>query len=243
MCHAKEMAEIYESNRAVCKYVHSTSRGHEAIQLATAFHLQPCDYVSPYYRDESMLLGLGLSPLQLMLQLLAKADDIFTGGREYYSHLNYRGDDKPTIIHQSSASRNAGNTDNRNRTRHSISRKQFRSTLLKKGNNNELKVVVSSLVYASITEVEVSEEFQFAVLKKLPIIYLVQDNSWGISVSSRGSKSEWMRLNMLEVFTGMQRIRIDGSDFEQSYEAMNMVIDHVRKESPPISLFMQKYLC
>jgi 2-oxoisovalerate dehydrogenase E1 component len=103
MCTAKAMAEIYEANRAVCKYVHSTSRGHEAIQLATAFQLLPCDYVSPYYRDESIMLGLGFEPYQLMLQLLAKGNDIFTGGREYYNHPNYRGDDKPNIIHQSSA--------------------------------------------------------------------------------------------------------------------------------------------
>ena len=67
------MAETYDANRQICKYVHSTSRGHEAIQLATAFHLKNCDYVSPYYRDESMLLGLGYSPYELMLQLLTKA--------------------------------------------------------------------------------------------------------------------------------------------------------------------------
>ena len=103
MCTAKAMAETYEEHRQVCKYVHSTSRGHEAIQLATAFQLLPCDYVSPYYRDESLLLGLGFSPYDLMLQLLAKGNDIFTGGREYYSHPNYRGEDKPNIIHQSSA--------------------------------------------------------------------------------------------------------------------------------------------
>src|SRR5690349_16815917 len=100
---AKCMADTYEANRPICKYVHSTSRGHEAIQLATAFQLLPCDFISPYYRDESILLGLGFTPYQLMLQLLAKRDDIFTGGREYYSHPNYRGTDKPTIIHQSSA--------------------------------------------------------------------------------------------------------------------------------------------
>ncbi len=99
----KKMAETYEANRTICKYVHSTSRGHEAIQLATAFQLLPQDYVSPYYRDESMLLGLGFTPYDLMLQLLAKGEDIFTGGREYYSHPNYRGKEKPTIIHQSSA--------------------------------------------------------------------------------------------------------------------------------------------
>src|SRR5678816_3753747 len=103
MYSAKMMAETYEANRQICKYVHSTSRGHEAIQLATAFQLLPCDYISPYYRDDCMLLGLGFTPYQLMLQLLAKGEDIFTGGREYYAHPNYRGNDKPTIIHQSSA--------------------------------------------------------------------------------------------------------------------------------------------
>src|SRR5918993_3146209 len=103
MCCARFMAETYDANRNICRYVHSTSRGHEAIQLATAFHLQPHDFVSPYYRDESLLLGLGFTPEQLMLQLLAKSTDIFTGGREYYSHPNFRGEGKPTIIHQSSA--------------------------------------------------------------------------------------------------------------------------------------------
>lgn len=90
MCNARFMAETYEANRQICKYVHSTSRGHEAIQLATAFNLLPCDYISPYYRDESMLLGLGFTPYQLMLQLLAKGGDIFSCGRAYYSHPNYR---------------------------------------------------------------------------------------------------------------------------------------------------------
>ena len=71
MCTAYAMADTYENNRQICKYVHSTSRGHEAIQLATAFQLLPQDYVSPYYRDESMLLGLGFSPYELMLQSLA----------------------------------------------------------------------------------------------------------------------------------------------------------------------------
>ena len=88
MCTAKAMADTYESNRTICKYVHSTSRGHEAIQLALALQLLPVDYVSPYYRDESMLLGMGYSPYELMLQLLARNDDPFSGGRSYYSHPN-----------------------------------------------------------------------------------------------------------------------------------------------------------
>jgi 2-oxoisovalerate dehydrogenase E1 component len=231
MCQAKAMAETYESNRSICKYVHSTSRGHEAIQLATAFHLLPCDYVSPYYRDESMLLGLGFTPYQLMLQLLAKADDIFTGGREYYSHPNYRGDDKPTIIHQSSA------TGMQAIPSTGIAQgieylEAIQSSLLKKGANGEAPIVVCSLGDASITEGEVSEAFQFATLKKLPIIFLVQDNNWGISVTSTEARIA-DAFEYAAGFPGMDRIRIDGSDFEQSYESMKMVIEQVRKNRSP----------
>ncbi len=58
------------------------------------------------------------------------------------------------------------------------------SSLLKKGSNGEVPVVVCSFGDNSITEGEVSEAFQFAALKQLPVIYLVQDNNWGISASA-----------------------------------------------------------
>src|SRR5688572_6888738 len=177
MCLVQEMAETYEANRSICKYVHSTSRGHEAIQLATAYQLQVQDFVSPYYRDESLLLGLGFTPYELMLQLLAKRDDIFTGGREYYSHPNYRGNDKPTIIHQSSAT-GMQVIPSTGLAQGIQYLEKINADSLKKGDGNENPVVVCSLGDASITEGEVSEALQVAVLKKLPIIYLVQDNNW-----------------------------------------------------------------
>jgi 2-oxoisovalerate dehydrogenase E1 component len=231
MCTAGAMARTYEANRQVCKYVHSTSRGHEAIQLATAFQLLPCDFVSPYYRDESLLLGLGFTPYTLMLQLLAKRDDIFTGGREYYSHPNYRGEDKPTIIHQSSA------TGMQAIPATGIAQglqylQTIDSPLYKKGKDGETPVVICSLGDASLTEGEVSEALQVAVLKKLRIIYLVQDNGWGISVTS--SESRTMNASeFVKGFKGMQRISIDGSDFVQSYEVMKNVVGQVRENSEP----------
>src|ERR1700710_269645 len=183
MSQAKAMAETYEANRPVCKYVHSTSRGHEAIQLAAAFQLSAEDYVSPYYRDESILLGLGFSPEILMRQLLARGNDIFTGGKVYYTHPNFRGADKPTIIHQSSATgmQAIPATGIAQGLRYL---ETINSPLFKKGPLGEAPIVVCSLGDASLTEGEVSEAFQFAVLKKLPIIYLVEDNDWGISVSA-----------------------------------------------------------
>ena len=231
MCLAKNMAETYEANRAVCKYVHSTSRGHEAIQLAAALQLLPCDYVSPYYRDESLLLGLGFSPYELMLQLLAKRDDIFTGGREYYAHPNYRGNDKPGIIHQSSA------TGMQVIPATGLAQgiqylEKIESDKLKKGANNELPVVICSLGDASITEGEVSEAFQVAVLKKLPVIYLVQDNSWGISVTAEEARV-MDAYDYTAGFPGMGRVRIDGSNFAESYDAMRRIVQYVRMHRQP----------
>eukprot|EP01136_Pigoraptor_vietnamica_P003701 Opistho-1_new@33250 len=103
MVTARAMGDTFDANRQVCKYVHSTSRGHEAIQIATGMQLLPCDWVSPYYRDDSILLTIGFTPYALMLQLLAKREDPFSGGRSYYCHPNSRDADKPSIIHQSSA--------------------------------------------------------------------------------------------------------------------------------------------
>ena len=231
MCAAGAMAETYEANRPICKYVHSTSRGHEAIQLAAAFQLLPCDYVSPYYRDESLLLGLGFTPYTLMLQLLAKADDIFTGGREYYSHPNYRGDDKPTIIHQSSATgMQAIPTTGIAQGLQYL--KTIESSLYHQGENGENPVVICSLGDASLTEGEISEAFQVAVLKKLPIIYLVQDNDWGISVTSNEART-MNAYQFAKGFKGLNRVSIDGSDFVESYKTMKKVVKEVREKSHP----------
>lgn len=227
MMTARAMADIYDANRPVCKYVHSTSRGHEAIQLATGFLLQPCDFVSPYYRDESLMLGMGYRPYELMLQLLAKGTDPFTGGREYYNHPNIRREGFPGIIHQSSAT----------------GMQAIPTTGIAQGIQYREKeklsqypvppVTICSLGDGSVTEGEVSEAFQFAVLHQLPIIYLVQDNDWGISVSSDEARS----MNAYEFaagFKGMERMSIDGSDFVASYSAMESAINHVRTHRSPM---------
>ena len=79
LCTAKAMTEFYEANfKLVSKYVHATSRGHEAIQIALGMQLLPQDYVFPYYRDDAMLLAIKMQPYDLMLQLLAKKDDPFS---------------------------------------------------------------------------------------------------------------------------------------------------------------------
>ncbi|WP_249219379.1 thiamine pyrophosphate-dependent enzyme [Chitinophaga sp. HK235] len=232
MCQAGHMAATYEANRPICKYVHSTSRGHEAIQIATGMQLRPWDFVSPYYRDESMLLAMGFEPYELMLQLLAKADDPFSGGRSYYSHPSSRRKDKPQIPHQSSATgmQVIPTTGMAQGVQYL---ETIGSDLLKTGPDGELPVVVCSLGDGSVTEGEVSEALQFAVLKQLPIIYLVQDNDWGISVTAAEARA----MDAYEYaagFKGLERMQVDGSDFTASYAAMETAIGYVRQERKPI---------
>lgn len=227
MMKAKAMADIYEDHRQVTKYVHSTSRGHEAIQLATAFHLKKDDWVSPYYRDESLLLGMGFTPYELMLQLLAKKDDPFSGGRLYYAHPSSRRDDKPKMLHNSSATGmqaipSAG-------LAHAI---QYIEEFKLK-NFDDHPVVVCSMGDNSVTEGEVSEAFQFAALHQLPIIFLVQDNEWGISVTKEEARTA-DAYDFVEGFTGLARIRVDGTDFVKSYDAMQKAVDFVRTERKPV---------
>jgi 2-oxoisovalerate dehydrogenase E1 component len=232
MATARSMAEIYENNRQVCRYVHSTSKGHEAIQIATGLQLLPCDFVSPYYRDDSLLLSLGYAPYELMLQLLAKADDPFSGGRSYYCHPSNKAADKPKIIHQSSATgMQAIPTTGLAQAVQYL--EKYLPDRLPKGNNNENPVVVCSFGDYSITEGEVSEALQFAALKHLPVIYLVQDNEWGISTTAREGRA----MNAFDFaggYKGLERVKVDGTVFEYAFGAINYAINYVRKERRPI---------
>jgi 2-oxoisovalerate dehydrogenase E1 component len=232
MATARAMADTYDANRQVCKYVHSTSRGHEAIQIATGLQLLPCDYVSPYYRDDSILLSIGFQPGELMLQLLAKADDYFSAGRSYYCHPSSKRKDLPQIIHQSSATgMQAIPTTGIAQGIQYI--EKYLSEQLEKGSQGEKPVVVCSLGDNSMTEGEVSEALQFAVLKQLPIIYLVQDNNWGISVTAEEARA----MNAFEYadgFKGLHKLSVDGSDFVASYITMKEAISFVRNERKPI---------
>ncbi|WP_394331685.1 alpha-ketoacid dehydrogenase subunit alpha/beta [Flavobacterium limnosediminis] len=229
MATAKAMATLYEDNfKVVSKYVHATSRGHEAIQIAVGMQLLPQDYAFPYYRDDAMMLGIGMQPYDMMLQLMAKKDDPFSGGRTYYCHPSLRDADKPKIPHQSSATgmqaipatgaamgfwykENVGLDD----------------TTLK-----EKPIVVCSLGDASVTEGEIAEAFQMAALKQLPILYLVQDNGWDISANAAETRAQ-NAFEYAKGFHGIEAISIDGANFTESYLAVQEVLKTMREERRP----------
>jgi 2-oxoisovalerate dehydrogenase E1 component len=229
MCTAKTLAEKYEANKELTsKYVHATSRGHEAIQLAMGMQLKAQDWVSPYYRDDSILLGIGITPYELMLQVFAKKDDPFSGGRTYYCHPSLNRPDFPKIPHQSSATgMQAIPTTG---VAMGIQYKEIRG--LSEDYKGESPVVVCSLGDASCTEGEVSEALQMAALKQYPIIYLVQDNGWDISANAAETRAQDMT-HYAKGFKGIEVKTIDGSDFDLSYQTVQEVIQTVRKERRP----------
>lgn len=260
---AKALTELYEENfKQVSKYVHATSRGHEVIQIALGMQLLPQDYVFPYYRDDAMLLSIGMKPYDLMLQLLAKKDDPFSGGRTYYSHPSLNDIDKPKIPHQSSATGmqaipatgvalgfhykesltleqqeqlkgNASSGESRERlATENLSSDSSSSSKLSPEALKGQPIVVCSLGDASVTEGEIAEAFQMAALKQLPILYLVQDNGWDISANAAETRAQ----NAAEYaagFHGIEAISIDGTDFEESYNTINEVIEKIRTERRP----------
>ncbi|MBC6699360.1 alpha-ketoacid dehydrogenase subunit alpha/beta [Hymenobacter puniceus] len=262
---ADELARLYEENKAVtAKYVHATARGHEAIQLAAACQLGPQDYVAPYYRDDAMLLGIGMQPYELMLQLMAKRDDPFSGGRTYYSHPSLRRAGFPTIPHQSSATGmqaipatgvahgikylesqglatisneqlviSDSSTDLPAEAGSGDDEQPILTSSLLITNSEKKPLVLCSIGDGAMTEGEVSEALQMAVLHQLPIIYLVQDNEWGISATGR----EMRAMDAYEFaagFKGLHRLQFDGADFLASHAGMQQAAEHVRERRGPV---------
>jgi len=230
MSTARAMSDLFEENAKVTsKYVHATSRGHEACQLAMGMQLKPCDYLSAYYRDDSTLLGIGMTPFELMLQLLAKRDDPFSGGRTYYCHPSLRRDDKPKIPHQSSATgMQAIPTTG---VALGIQYKE-RQGLATYADGEDKPVVVCSIGDAAMTEGEVAEAFHMAALRQLPIIYFVQDNEWDISAHSSEIRFG-DAITFARAFPGIKLKSMDGTDFLSCYETIREVISDVRTNRRP----------
>src|SRR6185295_3861755 len=153
--------------------------------------------------------------------------DPFSGGRTYYGHPSLKRKGFPTIPHQSSAT--GMQAIPATGMAQGIAYLESQNLLKEK----RLPIVLCSMGDGSVTEGEVAEAFQMAVLKKLPILYLIQDNNWGISATG----AEMRTMDAYEYaagFKGMERMRVDGADFAASYMGMAKAIAFVREKRSPI---------
>jgi 2-oxoisovalerate dehydrogenase E1 component len=231
MVTARAMSDLFEENaKLTSKYVHACANGHEAIQIAAGQLLGPQDYVFPYYRDDAMLLALGMRPEELMLQLFAKGSDPFSGGRTYYSHPSLKRDGLPRIPHNSSA------TGMQAIPAAGVAMGlQYREQqgLGQEVEGDAAPVVICSIGDSAMTEGEVSESLHMAALRQLPIIFLVQDNGWDIS-----AKADEIHfadaMTTVKGFPGIEAIHVEGYDLEASVEAMDQAMHLAREERRPV---------
>ena len=229
---ARAMSDLFETNAAVTgKYVHACSRGHEAVQVALGLQLKAQDWVAPYYRDDSILLGIGMQPYDLILQLLAKKDDPFSGGRTYYSHPSLNRDDMPKIPHQSSATGMQAIPT----TGVAMGVQYLEQQNLAEDFGKNKPVVVCSIGDAAMTEGEISEALHMAALKQFPILYFVQDNEWDISAHASEIRANDVS-QYIQGFKGIELRTIEGNDFIESYTTIKEVLETIRKERRPFMI-------
>jgi 2-oxoisovalerate dehydrogenase E1 component len=196
-----------------------SAAGHEAAQVAAGLALRPGhDWCYPYYRDRAMALALGVSPYEMMLQAVGAAIDPASGGRQMPSHWS---DPARHIVSSSSPTgtqylQAVGCAEAvRYLTPHSDA------------------VVLVSSGEGATSEGEFWESINAACLRRLPVIYLIQDNGYAISVPKEFQTPGGNISHLLAGFPHLYRIEVDGTDFEASFAAMQEAISHARAGKGP----------
>ena len=151
-------------------FFHIGCSGHEAVQTAFAFAMQPgYDWAYPYYRDLAFVLQYGVSPYEIFLNFLARADDPSSGGRQMSNHYGHK---KQRIVTQSSPTGT-----------------QFLQAVgcalgaVKEGKD---EVVYVSSGEGTTAQGDFHEALNWAAREKLPVIFLIQNNKYAISVPVSG---------------------------------------------------------
>jgi 2-oxoisovalerate dehydrogenase E1 component len=213
--------------------------GHEAIGVAAALCLKPAyDWFYPYYRDRALVLALGASPYEMLLQAVGAADDPSSGGRQMPSHWAYN---RLNIVTQSSPTgtqilQAVGCAEAGVYLRNHPS-----STKKTQGDYREFKDVTfrgDEVTYVSLgdgttSEGEFWEALNTAANKKLPIIFVIEDNEYAISVPIEVQTAGGNISRLVSGFPNFHFEEIDGTDPVVSYAAMKRAVDYCRAGKGP----------
>ena len=199
--------------------------GHEAILVAAAMQLEPGrDWFFPYYRDRALCLTLGLTPYEMLLAAVGARADPASGGRQMPAHWS-----KPDL-HLVSAS-SAVTTQ----CLHAVGCAeasqfylQFPDIAPQAGACSEGAVVYVSLGDGSTSEGEFWESLNTACTRRLPIVFLVEDNGYAISVPVEIQTPGGDITRLVSAFPGLEVISVDGTDALASYAAMRRALAYAR---------------
>lgn len=204
--------------------------GHEAITAAAGYQLRAgIDWAFPYYRDRAFCLALGVTPYEMFLQAVGARDDPASGGRQMPSHWGHR---RLNIVSQSSPTgtqclqavgcAEAGLLYARVADipgRHSLAHPE--------------EIVYVSLGDGTTSEGEFWESLNVACGRALPVVYLVEDNGYAISVPVDVQTAGGDISRLVEGFPGLHVVRVDGTDFEASWRAVAEAFAWARARKGP----------
>src|ERR671911_614821 len=195
--------------------------GHEALLLALARELRPgYDWFFPYYRDLALMLGLGMTAEQVLLQAVGSADDPASAGRQMPAHWGY----KPfNVVTQSSptGSQCIPAVGCAEAGRYIVRRPQLGLT----AHGDEVTYV--SLGEGATSEGEFWESLNTACTEHLPVLFLVADNGYAISVPS-SEQSPAPVNELVRGFAGLQVRSVDGTDYFAVRRAARKIVANVR---------------
>lgn len=201
-------------------FFHIAGAGHEATQIAFGLAIQKgIDWAFPYYRDMCFSLTLGLKPEDIFLSFLGKADDPFTGGRQMPCHWTSKELNMPT---QSSPTGT-----------------QFLQAvgaalaLKRKGING---VVYVSSGEGTTSQGEFHEAVNWASREKLPVVFVIQNNKWAISVpvqDQSGGRNSSV-IEMMKGYENLLRMEVDGTDFLQANSIAQSAFKYARQGKGPV---------
>lgn len=201
-------------------HFHIAGAGHEAIQVACGLAMKKrIDWAFPYYRDMCFSLTVGVKPEDVLLSFLAKEDDPFTGGRQMPCHWASKEFNIPT---QSSPT----GTQFLQAVGAALS-------LRKQGING---VVYVSSGEGTTSEGEFHEAVNWAAREKLPVVFVIQNNKWAISVpvENQTAGKNASVLEMMKGYENLLRLEVDGTDFLQSNAIAQSAFKYARNGSGPV---------
>ncbi|MBM3817681.1 MAG: dehydrogenase [Acidimicrobiia bacterium] len=204
--------------------------GHEAILVAAGAHLRGgYDWFFPYYRDRALCLAIGVTPLEMLLASVGAKDDPASGGRQMPSHWGH------VRLHIPSQSSATGT-----QCLHAIGAAEAGVLYERVAAipDRESKCHKDEVVYLSVgdgatSEGEFWESLNTACTKKLPVVYLVEDNGYAISVPVEVQTPGGDVSRLVESFPNLRVFRTDGTDYLASYRTMRDAVAHVRARKGP----------
>jgi 2-oxoisovalerate dehydrogenase E1 component len=206
--------------------------GHEAVQVAAAFLMKPgVDWLFPYYRDRALCLGLGVTPAEMLLSAVGAKAGEASAGRQMPSHwgsrrLNVFTTSSPTA---SECLPGVGVAE----AGRFLARPESRGFLSATSGFAKDEVSVVTIGDGSTSEGEFWEALNVACTRKLPVLFLVEDNKFAISTPVEVNTPGGSISRVVRGYPGLFLAEVDGCDFLASYDALRWAFAYCRERKGP----------